>query len=133
MLEISFFLRRLRDLRSKFLIFFSLNSSVLLWSIKLIFTKVFPFVFNSFEISYISSSDLTLKITSLIGLLKRSFNDAIFWTFKRLNLFSSLDVLLINVNIRELPSINISRFNSKISENINNSKTLVKSVNYKTA
>ena len=97
------------------------------------FTKVLPSLFNSFEISLISSSDLTLKVTSLIGLLNRSFNEAIFWTFKRLNLFSSLEMLLINVKIKELPSIKISRFNSKISENINNSKTLFKSVNFNTA
>jgi len=40
---------------------------------------------------------------------------------------------LFKVKIKELPSIKISRFNSKISENINNSKTLAKSVNFKTA
>ena len=33
------------------------------------------------------------------------------------------------VNIRELPSINISLFKSKTSEKINNSKTEVRSVN----
>jgi hypothetical protein len=39
---------------------------------------VFPSLFNIFEISFTSSSDLTSKKTSLIGLLKRSFKDPIF-------------------------------------------------------
>ena len=94
---------------------------------------VLPSSYNMFEISLTSSRDLTLKRTSLIGLLKRSFNDPIFWTFIRLNLFSSLEILLTKVKIKEFPSIKISRFSSKISEKINNSKTLTKSVNFKTA
>ena len=94
---------------------------------------VFPTLSNIFEISFTSSSDLTSKKTSLIGLLKRSFNDPIFWTFTRLYLFSSLEKLLTKVKIKELPSTRISRFNSKISENIKSSKTLVKSVNFNTA
>ena len=39
---------------------------------------VFPSLSNIFEISLTSSSDLTSKNTSLIGLLKRSFKDPIF-------------------------------------------------------
>ena len=97
------------------------------------FIAVLPSLSNIFEISFTSSSDLTSKKTSLIGLLKRSFSDPIFWTFTRLNLFSSLEILLTKVKINELPSINISRFSSKISENIKSSKTLFISVNFKTA
>ena len=94
---------------------------------------VLPSSYNMFEISLTSSRDLTLKKTSLIGLLKRSFNDPIFWTFTRLYLFSSLEILLTKVKIKELPSNRISRFSSKISENIKSSKTLDKSVNFNTA
>ena len=67
------------------------------------------------------------------GLLNKFFKEAIFRTFILLNLFSSLEILLTKVKIKELPSIKISRFSSKISENIKSSKTLVKSVNFKTA
>ena len=40
---------------------------------------------------------------------------------------------LTKVNIKELPSFKISRFNSRISEKINISKTLLRSVNFNTA
>ena len=132
-LKISLFLRRLSDFLSKFRLFLSLKLRILLSFIKFILIDVFPSLSNIFEISFTSSSDLTSKKTSLIGLLKRSFNDPIFWTFTRLYLFSSLEILLTKVKIKELPSFNISRFSSKISENIKSSKTLDKSVNFNTA
>ena len=46
---------------------------------------------------------------------------------------SSLENDFKSVNIKEFPSFKISRFNSKISEKINNSKTLLRSVNFRTA
>ena len=51
----------------------------------------------------------------------------------RVSRFSSLEIFLNNVKIRELPSFKISLFNSKTSEKINSSNTLDKSVNFKTA
>ena len=133
MLEISIFLRRLSDFLFRFLSFLSLNLRLLSPVNKLILTLVLPFSFNRFEISFNSLSDLTSKKTSLIGLLKRSFKDPIFCKLIRLNLFSSLEILFTRVKIKELPYIRISRFNSNIPENINNSKTLVKSVSFITA
>ena len=73
--------------------------------------------------------DLMLNTISLTGLLKRSLRDAIFCTFILLDLLSSLEMVLIRVMIKELPSTKTSLFNSKISEKIKSSKTLVKSVN----
>ena len=129
----SSFLRILSDFLSKFLEFLSLNINVFSASAIFIFTIVLPSSFNIFKISSTSFWDFTLNKTSLIGLLNSSFKDPIFCTLIRLNLFSSLEMFLIRVNIREFPSIKISRFNSKMSENINNSKTLFRSVNFKTA
>ena len=64
-----------------------------------------------------------------IGLLIKFFKEDIFLTLILLNLLSSSEMFLEIVNIKELPSINISLFKSKTSEKINNSKTEVKSVN----
>ena len=47
------------------------------------------------------SLEFTSKKTSLIGLLKRSIKDPIFCTLTLLNLFSSFDILLTKVNIKE--------------------------------
>ena len=95
----------------------------------LIFTSVVPSTLTKSDILLISLTDLRLNIISLTGLLKRSFKEAIFWTFILFDLFSSLDIVLIKVIISELPSIRTSLFSSKISEKIKSSKTLVKSVN----
>ena len=46
---------------------------------------------------------------------------------------SSSEIVLLKVKINELPSFNMSLFVSRTSENMNNSKTLIKSVNFKTA
>ncbi len=78
MLEISLFLRRLSDFLSKFRLFLSLKVNVLSSLIKFMLITVLPSLSNIFEISFTSSSDLSSKKTSLIGLLKRSFNDPIF-------------------------------------------------------
>ena len=83
-----------------------------------------------FDILSISSIDLILNVISFTGLLKRSLSDAIFCTLILLNLFSSLVMFLFKVNIKELPSIKISRLSSKVSEKINSSNTLTKSVNF---
>ena len=85
------------------------------------------------DIFSISNLDLISNETSFIGLLNKSFSEAIFWTFIRVSRFSSLEVFLNNVKIRELPSFKISLFNSKTSEKIKSSNTLDKSVNFKTA
>ena len=77
-LEISLFLRRLSDFLSKFRLFLSLKVRVLLSFIKFMLIDVFPSLSNIFEISFTSSSDLTSKKTSLIGLLNKSFKDPIF-------------------------------------------------------
>ena len=45
----------------------------------------------------------------------------------------SFEIDFDRVKNKELPSFKISRFPSRISEKINNSKTLFKSVNFKTA
>ena len=52
----------------------------------------------------------------------------IFLTFILLNLFSSSLIILVKVIIREFPSISNSLFKSKVSEKINSSRTLLKSV-----
>ena len=70
-----------------------------------------------------------LNSISAIGLLNKSLRDAIFLTFSLLNLLLSSVIFLLKVIINELPSTNIFLFNYKISEKINNSNTLVKSVN----
>jgi len=69
-----------------------------------------------------------LNSISEIGLLNISLRDVIFLTFSLLNLLLSSVIFLLKVIINELPSTNIFLFNSKISEKINNSNTLVKSV-----
>ena len=96
-------------------------------------TSVKPSSTMVFEIESRFSLVFTSKDTLLIGLLNRSVKDPIFWTLILLNLFSSFDILLTKVNNNELPSFKISRFNSRISEKINISKTLLKSVNFNTA
>ena len=65
---------------------------------------------------------------SEIGLLNRSVRDAIFLTFILLNLFLSSVIFLLKVIINELPSVNIFLLSSRISEKINSSNTLDKSV-----
>ena len=78
---------------------------------------------KTFDISSNSLRDFKSKVTSSIGLFVNSFRELIFRTFILLNLFSSLDTDFITDIIKELPSFKISRFDSKISEKINNSKT----------
>jgi len=85
------------------------------------------------DIVSISNFDLISNETSFIGLLNKSLSEAIFCTLIRVSLFSSLEIFLNNVKIRELPSFKISLFNSKISEKIKSSNTLDKSVNFNTA
>ena len=43
------------------------------------------------------------------------------------------DVILVKVNINDKPSFNLSLFDSKTSEKINSSKTLLRSLNLRTA
>ena len=83
-----------------------------------IFSTVCKFFWSSINISILE-----------IGLLIKFFKEDIFLTLILLNLLSSSEIFLEIVNIKELPSINISLFKSKTSEKINNSKTEVKSVN----
>ena len=83
-----------------------------------IFSTVCKFFWSSMNISILE-----------IGLLIKFFKEDIFLTLILLNLLSSSEMFLEIVNIKELPSINISLFKSKTSEKINNSKTEVKSVN----
>ena len=118
---------------SKFLLFSNLKCRSLLLSCNLILIKVSPLSCKNLEISSNSLSDLISNVTSLIGLFNKSLRDPIFWTLVLLNLFSSLEIDLTRVKIKELPSFSISRFKSRISEKINNSKTLVRSVNFNTA
>ena len=67
---------------------------------------------------------------SEIGLLNRSLRDAIFLTFILLNLLLPSVTFLLKVIINEFPSVNIFLFSSKISEKINSSNTLDKSVSF---
>jgi hypothetical protein len=77
--------------------------------------------------------DDKFKVISLIELLKRSFNEAIFLTLILFVLSSSDEMVFIKVKINDDPSFKLFLFNSKTSEKINSSKTLVKSVNFNTA
>ena len=95
--------------------------------------KVSPLFDKNLEISSNSFGDFKWNLTSLIGLFNKSFKEAIFLTLILLNLFSSLEIDFTRVKIKELPSTKISRFNSNVSEKINNSNTLDKSVNFSTA
>ena len=70
-----------------------------------------------------------LKSIAEIGLLNKSLSEAIFLTLILLNLFSFSDKFLLKVIMNELPSTKEFLFNSKISEKINSSNTLDKSVN----
>ena len=92
-----------------------------------------PALFNICEISSIFFRSVALNLTSVIGLLNKFLREAIFLTFILLNLFSFSLIFLIKVIINELPSDNISLLSSKISEKINSSNTLAKSVNLITA
>ena len=99
----------------------------------MIFISVFPSFFKKEDILSISLIDLILNIISDTGLLNKSLSEDIFSTLILLNLFSSLEIFFASVITNELPSTNISLFDSKISEKINSSNTLVKSVNLITA
>ena len=88
---------------------------------------------NTVKLGNNSFRDFRLNVTPLIGLFKRSSKEIIFCTFILFNLFSLLAIDLISVRIKELPSFKISLFNSKVSEKMNNSNTLDKSVNLRTA
>ena len=68
-------------------------------------------------------------MTSFIGLFIASLSEIIFLTLILLNLLSSPELVFVNVIKKELPSLRILLFNSKISENKNNSKTPLKSDN----
>ena len=111
------------------LLFLSLKQISLFSSLILIITCVAPFSFTNSDILTISVDDLMLNTISLTGLLNRSLSEAIFWTLILLNLFSSLEIVFNRVKIKELPSIKTSLFDSKVSEKIKSSNTLVKSVN----
>ena len=97
-------------------------------SLIFILTSVVPSLLIKFDISLILLRSWVLNSISEIGLLNISLRDTIFLTFSLLNLLLFSATFLIKVNINELPSANIFLFNSKISEKINNSNTLVKSV-----
>ena len=73
-------------------------------SFNLIFIEVSPFLNKTLEISLSSFVDLRLNVTSFIGLFKRSFKEAILFTFILLNLLRSSDIDLVKVKINELPS-----------------------------
>jgi hypothetical protein len=98
-----------------------------------IFTIVTPFSSKKFFISLSCDLDERFKVISLIELLKRSFNEAIFLTLILLVLSSSDEMVFVSVKINDDPSFKLSLFSSKISEKINSSKTLFKSVNFNTA
>ena len=98
-----------------------------------IFTTVSPFSSKKFFISLSCDLDERFKVISLIELLKRSFNEAIFLTLILLVLSSSDEIFFVRVKINDDPSLKLSLFSSKTSEKINSSKTLVKSVNFNTA
>jgi hypothetical protein len=98
-----------------------------------IFTTVSPFSSKKFCISLSCDLDDKFKVISLIELLKRSFNEAIFLTLILFVLSSSDEMVFVKVKINDDPSLKLSLFNSKTSEKINSSKTLVKSVNFNTA
>ena len=100
---------------------------------KLILTKVSPFSSRKFCTSLSCSFEVIFKVISLILLLNKSFKGAILRTLILFVLSSSEEIVLLKVKINDDPSFKKSLFNSKISENINNSKTLLKSVNFKTA
>ena len=63
----------------------------------------------------------------------KSLIDAILRTLILFDLSSVEEIVLFKVSINDEPSFNESLFNSKTSEKTNNSKTLVKSVNFNTA
>jgi hypothetical protein len=98
-----------------------------------IFTTVSPFSSKKFCISLSCDLDDKFKVISLIELLNRSFNEAIFLTLILFVLSSSDEMVFVKVKINEDPSFKLSLFNSKTSEKMNNSKTLVKSVSFNTA
>ena len=100
------------------------------WSLILILTSVLPLLSTKFEISLICLVSFKLNSTSKISLLNKSFKEAIFLTLILLKRFSLSDIFLLRVKINELPSTNAFLFSSKISEKINNSNTLDKSVNF---
>ena len=110
-------------------LFLSLKLILLFPSLIFNFTSVVPSSFTKLDILSMSLTDLRSNKISLTGLLKRSFKEAIFWTLILLDLFSSLEMVLIRVIINELPSMRISLFISNVSEKIKSSKTPVKSVN----
>ena len=97
------------------------------------FIEVSPDFFKKLEIWLSSSIDFKSNVTSFMVCESKSFKEPIFWIFILLNRFSSLENDLTTVKIKELPSFKFSLFCSRISEKINNSKTLDKSVNFKTA
>ena len=57
--------------------------------------------------------DLILNIISLTGLLNKIFKRCYFLNIYSFKLFSSFEIVLIKVIIKELPSIKISLFNSQ--------------------
>ena len=88
---------------------------------------------KNFDNSFKSFKELSLKVIFLIGLFNKSLREAIFFTFILLNLLFSSDKDLMTVNINEFPSFKIFLLDSKVSENINNSNTLERSVNFNIA
>jgi hypothetical protein len=78
-----------------------------------IFTIVSPFSSKMFCISLSCDLDERFKVISLIELLKRSFNEAIFLTLILLVLSSSDEMVFVSVRINDDPSLKLSLFNSK--------------------
>jgi hypothetical protein len=100
------FLKILIVFLSKFLVVLSLKTLVVEFSKIEIFTTVSPFSSKKFCISLSCDLDDKFKVISLIELLKRSFNEAIFLTLILLFYLHQMKLFLLKLKLMMILLLN---------------------------